>query len=172
MDNRHKCYQCKNKFSTSRKLNPVEIKNIQKSNIQIKSNLVNLYFCESYCSIICKNKAINEAKLIIAKLEKENRANDRNVPIANTTNHLRTLPCKYCNIASTGEQVKQSIHDYDCMRRENTNFRYLWKPGYRPCPKCNGTGIEEGSRDCGEVCYVCKGDRFYPCNMCDGKSTK
>jgi hypothetical protein len=173
VDNRHKCYYCNSKFSISRKLNSDELKAALNSNILKKNNLVNLYYCESYCSIICKNKSLNESKLLISKTAKQFE-NSQNLDRTNSSNssQIRYKPCDVCNLSSTGEQVKQFVYDFDCYRRENTNGRYFWRPGYRICSACFGYGIKTGSYDCGDVCNICKGDRFYPCNNCDGKSNK
>jgi predicted component of type VI protein secretion system len=41
------------------------------------------------------------------------------------------------------------------------------RPGYEPCPMCNGTGAGSGS-DPGAKCYACSGAAFIPCTDCDG----
>lgn len=171
IDNRHKCYNCNSKFSISRKLSAQELSNIRSNNVILKNNNIDLYECSQYCSSTCKTIASVKLKKAMVKQQQNNNNNDIN---RSNTSYYQNVkyPCQYCNKSENGEQVKQSISDYNCYLRQYDNFRYQWRPGYEKCSTCYGVGALNGQTNCGETCYICKGDRFIPCHMCNGTSLR
>lgn len=86
---------------------------------------------------------------------------------------VRPSACSYCK---PYDEKGWSIRDYDNIKRIYTNFRYVLRPGYKPCSTCQGTGnckvtnmcSYSQERDGNYICYFCKGERFVLCENCKG----
>jgi hypothetical protein len=76
--------------------------------------------------------------------------------------------CSYCKPSN----VKGwNITDY--VNSKHTNFRYIKRPGYKPCSSCHGTANCRAYNSCANgsnsnICRQCNGNRFKKCDRCNG----
>ncbi len=174
IDNRHKCYQCGRVLSISKKITADQIRNVQKEGVLTKSNIINLYICEEYCSVICKNKAFALQKAREKQYAREMQSSlssSRNQTSSNTTSSSQSPgwhPCEFCN-----KIIDKPYYKRDC----EIVWRKEAKPGYLLCSTCQGNRVilTNVNCNCGYQCYksdcYVRGciDGWYECSHCNGK---
>jgi hypothetical protein len=97
-----------------------------------------------------------------------------------SSNNNTSNVCRYC---APNSKDGWHITDFNVNNRTYPNSRYVKRPGYIVCERCQGTGdcrvlcsggIRECPGHCEEdgTCRVCHGERFVICKKCNGNKVE
>lgn len=107
------------------------------------------------------------------KYDKPNTKSNISSPSINSSNN------SVCSMCKPYDAKGHYIKDFDPSSRTYKNWRYIKRPGYKPCNTCKATGTcldacRRGKVDCpgwcgdNDICAICHGDRFELCSRCKG----
>jgi hypothetical protein len=136
----------------------------------------------------CVNKDVSYGIKVLTTMEELRDVVSSNKKISSTSygsnnisNSKSSNICKYCEPENPKGWY---ISDFNAVNWTYHNSRYIKRPGYKTCSKCQGTGdcrVTAGTAGprqypmiCDEdgTCKSCHGDRFVECNKCHGTGIK
>jgi hypothetical protein len=120
----------------------------------------------------CSNGVYSSRVLTaMTKLQSSAQIIFRSTPQSNNLNNTVSNSAKRkCTKCRPSDSKGWWITDYDYVKKQYLNGRYIKNIGHKPCSSCRGQGSYKRNDSSGEIitCGRCKGDRWEECDNCKG----